>query len=260
MLASTSTGQSFSFQNDARSVGLAGTSSVLTGQWSGFSNPSGVAVIEHASAGLCYRSYYEIMELGTGAFSIAVPLKPGCFSATFSSSGFSGFREDKASACYGMKLGDKIRAGIGINWLHIGQPNDYTDLYGVVPSAGIQVLPFKNLVVGLAWFNPARQEFRPRGYLKLPSIALAGVGYNFGREVFICMEAAKQPGSKLRYSGGAEILPADKIIIRIGISKQEVTSYSAGIGCVLNHFGINIAVMHHPVLGFSPAMDLSYSL
>jgi hypothetical protein len=200
------------------------------------------------------------MELGTGAFTVAIPFKPGCFSATITSSGFSSFRENRASASYAMKLGEKIRAGIGINWLHIGSPYDYADLYGVVPSAGIQILPFKNLVAGFAWFNPARQEFRPHGYLSLPSILTAGIGYNFGKEVFICMEAAKQPGGIPRFSGGAEILPADKIVIRIGISKQEITSYSAGIGCVFNHFGINIAVMHHPVLGYSPAMDLSYSL
>ena len=66
-------------------------------------------------------------------------------------------------------LGKKIRAGIGMHYLMIHQPDGYGNLYAVVPSLGIQFLPVTGLTVGFHVFNPAGQQYIPAGYIEIPA-------------------------------------------------------------------------------------------
>jgi hypothetical protein len=249
-----------SFTGDARSKGMSGTSVMLASHWSCLSNPAGIAGIRAASFGLYYENHFEVPELGTGSFTVGLPTRSGNFGAGFITIGCAGLRQSQASMSYGRNIGSRVRAGIGVHWLMVSQPAGYADLFAVIPSLGLQVMPFEKMIVGISVFNPAGQELIPAGYLKIPVVFQAGIGYQLGEEVLLCMESQKRSGEKARYSGGFEITLKNAVHFRFGIFHHRISGFSLGVGYTLKQLSIDIAVARHPVLGYSPATGLTYAI
>jgi hypothetical protein len=251
--------QQTSLQADARSVGLGGNLSVLSGHWSCISNPAGLAEAGTAACGLFYTNYFGINELGAGGLACSVPTRSGNFGFGFVSSGFKVLTENQASVSYGRSFGNNFRAGIGLHWLLFSQPSDYRDLYAWIPSMGIQWLPSEYIIAGLTVTNPAQQEYIPSGYRKIPSGFAAGFGYMPSGELLVCVEAAKYSDEKWKYTCGIEAAFKKSVFLRFGINRQEYSCYSFGAGYHYRNLYIDAAISNHPVLGFSPAIGLSCS-
>jgi hypothetical protein len=248
------------FQGDARSQGMANNRVMLANQWSGLNNPAGLAGINTSCFGLYYENYFGIPELGMGAFSCGIPARTGAYGISFMSFGYSLFRQSQASLSYGKAFGKNLRAGIGLHYLVIGQPVDYGNLFALVPSLGIQMLPVSGLTLGIYVFNPAGQQYVPSGYLNIPAIFRTGVGYTLGREVLLCAEIEKISKEKAKYYGGVEITLQKVVFIRFGVTSGRFPGFSFGIGYRNRHMSIDMAITRHPVLGFSPALGLSYAI
>lgn len=247
-----------SFQGDARSQGMANAGVMLANHWSGINNPAGLAGIKAISFGLFYENYFELPELGMGAFSFGIPTKTGNYGISFITFGYALFRQGQASLSYGKAFGNKFRAGIGLHYLIICQPADYGNLYALVPSLGIQLLPLNGITFGVQVFNPAGQQYIPSGYQDIPSGFRAGAGYKLGNEVLFCAEAEKIIKEKATYYGGFEIILQKMLLVRFGVSPGQFSEFSFGIGLRSQHLTIDLAATRHPVMGFSPAIGLTY--
>jgi hypothetical protein len=233
---------------------------MLTSHWSGFDNPAGLAGITSPSAGIIYRNYFGIPELGMRAAACAVPTKSGNYSLSFMSGGYELLRQSQLSLCYGMAIGKRIRAGIGLHYLIIRQPAAYGNLFAVTPSLGVQFIPSRGMTMGIHVFNPVRQQYIPSGYYQVPAGIQAGFGYQLGEEVLFCLEIIKSPEEPFVYNSGFEILLLQKVPVRFGISFDESTEFSFGIGFQHRKLKIDIAAIRHPVLGLSTALGLACSI
>jgi hypothetical protein len=247
-----------SFKGDVRSQGMANARVMLDNHWSGMNNPAGLAGISTTSFGIYYTNCFQVPELGMGAFSCGIPTKTGNFGISYITFGYSLFRQGQASLAYGKAFGKKFRAGIGLHYLMVLQPADYGNLYALIPSLGIQLLPLNGITMGIQVFNPARQQYIPSGYQDVPSGFGAGTGYKLGNEVLFCAEVEKIIKEKAKYYGGFEIILQKMVLMRFGISSGEFPEFSFGIGFQSRLLNIDLAVSRHPVLGFSPAIGLSY--
>jgi hypothetical protein len=243
----------------SRSRGLAGVSVMLADRWSGIGNPAGLAALEQLSFSLFYENYYLLPETGLGAFTLSKPTKTGTFGLNCSTFGYSLYRESRIGLSFGKTLGRKIRAGIGLHYLKVRQDADYGNLSALVPSLGIQVLPLQNLIFGLQVFNPAGQQYVPSGFLAIPVEVHTGFGCRLGKEFFISAEAEKRSREQLTCRGGIEINLKQQLIFRFGIASGVFPEYSFGLGLIFQSVTIDIAAVHHPVLGFNPSLTFSFN-
>jgi hypothetical protein len=248
------------FHGDAQTLSLADAGAVLSSHWSCLNNPAGITGINSIQFGITYENYYSVPELGMGAIAIGIPGKSGNFGLGFSTFGNSCLSQSHTALSYGRHLGKIIQAGIGLHYLLIRQPEDYQDLYAVLPSVGLQSEPIKNLIVGIYTFNPANQHYLPAGDQVIPAGWYAGAGYHFGDEVMICMEMQKAVHSKAQYCGGIEIQLRKKVLFRFGIRPGSYAGYTLGVGFRNDHLNVDMAIMKHPVLSYSSALTLSFKL
>lgn len=244
----------------ARSQGMADARVMLGDEWSVLGNPAGLTSLTGASFGICYENYYLISDLGLGAFSVALPTKTGTFGFGFTTFGYSSYRESRVTLSYGKAFGRKLMAGISLNYMTIHQPNDCGNLNALVPALGIQVLPIPELTLGLQVFNPASQHYVPEGYLVVPQIFQAGLGYKLGDELLVCFEADKTAREKIICSGGVEITLRKQFLIRMGISSSETRKFSFGVGYRSRLITLDLAFAKHPLLGFNPAAGISFRI
>jgi hypothetical protein len=243
----------------SRSQGLAGSRVMLADSWSGLGNPAGMAALDRLSFSLYYENYYLLPETGLGAFAISKPTKTGTFGMNCITFGYTLYRESRVGLSYGKTLGRRIRAGVGLHYLKVRQATDYGNLSALVPSLGIQILPLQNLILGLQVFNPAGQHYVPSGFLDLPVSVQVGFGCQLGKEFFINAEAEKRSREPLTCRGGIEINVHQQLIFRFGIASGVFPGYSFGLGLLFQSVTIDIAVMHHPVLGFNPSVTFSFN-
>lgn len=255
-----STAQFSYFQGDPRSQGLSHAGVMLADHWSGLENPAGLADLRKTTFGTCYSNNYLVSQLGTGAASCGLVTPVGNYGISILSFGTSSFRQSMVSLCYGRNLGKKLRAGMGIHYLRIWQAAGYGNLYTVIPSLGLQVIPVERITFGFHVYNPARQEYIPSGYLEIPAGWQAGVGMNFGKEILLCIQAEKNRNEHLVAYGGFEIMLHDKIPVRFGLTSGIQIELSFGIGFRSHRFQVDLAATRHPVLGFSPAIGLACAI
>ncbi len=256
----TKSGAQFVFlESDVPSMGLAGIQSLYNNHWSGSLNPASLADIERISFSAGYLNYYRIAELGTGTFHATLPVKNGTFGCGFMTMGYSVFRQYMTTMAYAMRLGKHVNAGVGIHYLAVRQPNGYSDLNAWIPSMGIQVKTFKNLIAGAFIFNPAGQDYRPSGFMQIPRFIATGLGYQLGEEVFLCLEIEKWETEPAAVSGGMELSVYKSILFRFGMKKASMLQYSFGTGITFRNILIDLSVWHHPVLGISPSMAITYA-
>ncbi len=246
-------------QSDIPSIGLAGIQTLHSNHWTGLVNPASLAELHACSVSAGYLNYYRISEVGMGTFDATLPLGNASLGCGMMTLGYSAFRQYAATTAIGKSLGRYINAGIGIHYLFIDQASGYTHLRAWIPSVGIQVKPFKNMIAGAFVFNPAGQNFRPSGYMQIPVYIAAGIGYHLGEEVFWCMEIERAGVRRIYYSTGVEMLVCKALICRFGIRKSTMLEYAVGLGVKFLQIHTDISVWNHPILGMSPSLAMTYT-
>jgi len=244
---------------DARSQGLGGSGVMLAGQPHGMSNPASLSTLERTSFSLHAENPFVIPELATGALSLCIPSKTGTFGITHCASGYDAYRESRTSLVFGKALGKRFGAGIELNYCHIRQYGEYESFGAFATALGIQFQPITSLILGLYLSNPAGQSYYPKGNRNAPTVFRAGLGYRPGEDILFCVEYARETDRKPVYCGGVECACGRLLSFRLGISSAECRGYSFGLGLRLDHLKTDLAVSHHPVLGYSPAITLIFS-
>lgn len=242
--------------SDARSISLALSGAALTNDATGWSNPAALAFLERPCLHLQAENPWCVSELASQAISFCSPVRAGAFALSLGRYGYAGYNESQAGLSFGKSLGKKVKAGINLEFGSIRQYGDYGNLYAIIPSAGIQVLPAKGLAIGLHVSNPAGQGYYPGG-LKYPASIKVGLAYQPDPEILFCFDLNKESGSRPVYCGGIEYILEKQFAFRVGLSSSRCMHYFLGIGYMGKHVKTDFAVSHHPVLGFSPAITLT---
>jgi hypothetical protein len=244
--------------SDARSKSLALADAALTRDATGWSNPAALAFLQKSCINLQAENPWCVSELASGACSFCLPVRTGTFAFSFSHYGYEAFHENQAGLSFGKSLCKRVKAGVNLDYRSIKQLNDYGNLHAIIPSLGIQVMPVSYLVMGLQLSNPAGQGYFPHGTMKFPTTVKAGFAYQPDPEILFCFEWYLESDCRPVYCGGIEYNFEKQFTFRLGLSSSRSSQYSLGIGYSGKHLRTDIAVSHHPVLGFSPAMTLTW--
>jgi len=246
------------YPTGARSTGLANASVTIGDCWSAFHNQAALAWMDRISAGASYDSRFTIANLSTKGFVFAVPLKAGTFALSGDVFGYSQYNEKKAGIAFAKKLGEKFSAGVQLDYLNTFINDDnYGSHTTFAVEAGLLAEPFKNFRIGLHVYNLSRAKLAQYADEKIPTIFRLGGSYRFSEKLFWSVEEEKDIDQKAVFKSGLEYHVADVLYLRGGIGTNP-TLFSFGFGLKIGNLFLDMASTYHQVLGFSPALSLTY--
>ena len=240
----------------ARSAAIGNTSVSLSDVWSVQNNQAGLGFMKQMTAGISYQNPFFTKDLSTKAFGFSMPVKQGTFGLSISNFGYSLYSESKVGLAFGKSFGEKISAGVMMDYFETKIP-EYGKKNSFVAEAGIQAKPLNGLTIGFHIFNPTRTKITEYNSERIPTVLRLGFNYKFSDKVFIAGETEKNIDKQAMIKVGLEYCPIKELYLRAGISTHPGLS-CFGIGLILKQFKLDISSTYHTVLGFSPHIGLIY--
>lgn len=242
----------------ARSAGMGNASVSLGDLWSAHHNQAGLAFVHDVSAGVSYENRFLLKEISVRGGAVALPIKAGTFGLCITNFGYSQYSENKYSLSFAKAFGEKLSAGIAMDYLSTKIAEGYGNRGALAAEAGIIAKPLKGFTIGVHVFNPTRAKISAYDDERLPTIIRLGGDYMFSDKVRLAVEAQKDIKYKAEFKAGLEYLPVKELYLRIGVSTNPTLS-TFGFGLNLKNFKIDFAASYHQTLGISPQLGLSYT-
>jgi len=240
-------------------AGEAGMGSVCimrTGFWSSFQNQALMADFKYVSAGFNYESRFNISELGTRSAGLIIPAGRTSLGIVYSYFGYSQFRRETGGLACGLRLSEKISAGIQVDYFSEKAAGEYENRQVVTCEGGLLLKPKENITVGVHVFNPVPNSLRKSF---LPSSLRAGAGIQLSEALFAGAEVEMSSGKDLILRTGFEYEAAKKLCLRGGFS-SEYTSFSFGLGYSLKSLKLDLGFATHEKLGISSGVSLVFKI
>ena len=226
------------------------------GFWSSFHNQASLAYINSYSFGFNYENRFSINELGTRSAGITIPAGKASIGVVYSHFGYTDFRREMTGLACGMKLSDKISAGIQVDYFSKKTSGEYSNNQFVTCETGLLVTPSENISIGIHLFNPVPNSIRK---IFLPATLRIGAGTELSRILFTGVEAEISSGSKLIIRTGFEYEAAKKLWFRGGFSTNN-NSFCFGLGYLEKIVQIDIGFTTHEKLGITSSVSLIFKI
>lgn len=241
----------------ARSAAMGHASVSLSDAWSVYNNQAGLGFIRNSLAGISYENRFLSQEIGVKSGAVILPIKTGTFGLSINSFGYSLYNENKYSLSFAKALGDKLAAGIAMDYLYTKIGDGYGNKGGVVGEFGLQTKPLNGLTIGFHVFNPTRTKLADYNNELIPTIIRLGADYHFSEKIILAIETQKDISQNAVFKVGVEYKPTKGFYLRGGIATQP-TLTAFGFGFELNNLKIDFASNYHQTLGFCPQLSLIY--
>lgn len=241
----------------AGSAAAAGYCSVaLKNQWSGFNNQASLAYQREYWVGIHHENRFLLPELGLSTLGLVIPVKPGTFGFDLSHFGFSGFSKTRAGCGYGMLLGKRFTAGVGLAFYRMQLPVDYRSANAYTVEGGIHYMPSSRLTFGFYVYNPTSSSFDDLG--DLPTMLGFGIAFSPSAKILLLVQIDDDTQRAPALRGGIEYRAIERAAFRIGYSAVSPEGITAGVGFPINNFNFDVSLIHNQVLGFTPCLSVAY--
>jgi hypothetical protein len=224
--------------------------------WSSFHNQALLADNTSVSIGFNYENRFTLKELGTRTAAIIIPAWKTSIGAVYSYFGYSDFRREMTGLACGLKLSEKLAAGIQIDYFSEKTPGEYENIQTVTFETGLTIIPSENVRIGVHLFNPLPNSLR-KTYL--PARLRIGAGTDLSSNLFAGVETEISTGGKLIIRTGLEYEAAKKLWIRGGYSTAN-NSFSFGFGYLTNTVKIDLGFATHEMLGITSSASLIFKI
>lgn len=229
---------------------------IKDGFWSSFHNQAILANNTSFSFGFNYENRFNISELGTRSVGMIIPGGKASVGVIYSHFGYTDFKRDMSGLACGMKLTNKIAAGLQVDYFAERTVGEYSNIQSVTCEVGLLVNPSENIMLGLHLFNAVPNSLRKSF---LPTSLRIGVGTNLNKLLFTGIEAEMSSGSNLIFRTGFEYEAAKKLWLRGGFCSDS-NSFSFGLGFLLKIVQIDISFVTHEKLGVTSSVSLIFKI
>ncbi len=241
----------------ARFAGMGHAAITLGDLWSVNANQAGLALLEAPVAGAFYQQHWLAPDLAMQGLAFALPTKSGTFALSASSFGNTLYAQRSFGLAYAMELGEGLRAGVQLDYLHIQLGNDYGSTGTVAAELGVQAKITEQLQIGVHVYNPNRAKLGGPYTERIPTIMGAGLGYTFNERVVLTAQVDKDIDRKEQYHAGLEYRPIKALYLRTGVSSGPTKAHF-GVGLQFGQIDLDMAVVARAQLGFTPLVNLNY--
>jgi hypothetical protein len=241
----------------SRLTSMGNTGVALQDVWSMQSNPAGIASLAAPAVAITYQKNYPGTSLSTEAAAVVYPLKNHAFGLSFQSFGFSAYKELRLGFAYARKFGNAVYTALGFNY-HQLSITSYGSVSGFSIDAGLQYKPSKELIIGAHVSNLSNSSYDKGAGAAIPVQLAVGASYRFSEELLLSSSVvAGTDKSGGDFRTGMEYCLLSQLAFRAGVGVHPFNQY-AGLGYILKHVSVDLAVSNHLVLGYNPQISLAY--
>lgn len=220
--------------------------------WSSFHNQALLAKYTDAAFGFNYQDRYGIDELATKTAGAILPAGKASIGAVYSYFGYHDYRREMAGLACGLKLSDKISAGVQADYFSQRTSiESFDNSQTVICEAGMLV-NLEKASIGFHIFNPLPHTWYKSEF---PSILRIGVGTQLTENLFAGAEAEMSTGQNASFRTGFEYEAFKKVLLRGGFNTDN-NSFSFGLGYHLRFMQMDIAFVSHDRLGITSSASM----
>jgi hypothetical protein len=227
-----------------------------SGFWTSFHNQASLAFNNSLSFGINYENRFMIKELGMRSAALAIPAGKASLGAVYSGFGYIDYKRYMTGLACGMKLSEKVSAGVQIDYFSERTSGEFTNIQTVTFETGMIILPEDKIRIGIHLFNPLPGSIR-KSYM--PSNLRIGAGLDISRILFAGIEAEMSTQDNLKLSGGFEYKAADRLWLRSGYSTTN-SSFSFGMGYLVKFAKVDMAFVTHEKLGVTSSISIIFKI
>lgn len=239
----------------ARGIGMGGVGLTFKDINSLFSNPAGLSYLEGVAATVMAEERFLVADLKSVSAGGAIPTQSGTYGLSLNYLGFEGYNEQRLGLTYSRKLLETLSIGGQFILLNTRIP-EYGSSIVATFELGFLLELFPQLDLGFHVFSPLRVNILPDE--QLPTIFRLGLGYEPTDKIRLLAEVEKDIDYLTRVKVGLDYKMIKPLYLRLGMA-TEPTLLSFGLGLQLeNGLLIDVASQYHQVLGFTPAIGLTY--
>jgi hypothetical protein len=240
----------------AAEAGLSYVCIMKTGFWSSFQNQANLGYNKSFSFGFNYENRFNIGELATRSAAMIIPAGKTSLAAIYSHFGYSDFKRDMTGIACGMKLSDKVSAGVQADYYSIRTSGEYNNSQAITYEAGVVILPSESIQIGVHFFNLLPGSLKNK---LLPTSLRIGAGTYLNKSVFTGIEGEMSTGSKLLIRTGFEYGVAKNFWLRGGFCTEN-NSFSFGLGVLAKFVQIDLGFVTHEKLGVTSSASLIFKI
>ena len=240
----------------AGEAGMGSVCIIRSGFWPSFQNQALLADFKSLAAGVNYESRFNISELGTRTAGVIIPAGKTSLGVVYSYFGYSQFRRETAGLACGLRLSEKISAGIQVDYFSEKAAGEYGKRNTITCEAGLLLKPNERIIIGIHVFNPVPNSLR-RSFL--PSSLRAGAGIMLSEVLFAGAEMEMSSGENLILRNGFEYEAAKNLCLRGGFCSKN-TSFSFGLGYSLRSIKLDLGFATHEKLGISSSVSMVFQI
>ena len=224
--------------------------------WSSFHNQATLGYNSSFTLGFNYENRFNISELGTRSLGLVIPAGKASLGAIYSHFGYADFNRDMIGFACGMRLANKISAGIQVDYLAERTSGEYDNNQSVTCEAGLMIVPSEDIRIGIHIFNPVPNSLRK---IFMPMSLRIGAGTYLNKSLFTGVEAEMYSGSRLIIKTGFEYEVARKFWLRGGFSTDN-NSFSFGLGWLIKIAQMDVGFITHEKLGITSSVSLIFKI
>ncbi len=211
--------------------------------------------IHSMQIGLYSEQRYLQSELKIGGLAAVKPFKSFSAGAAVSYYGFTAFNQQRYTLSMSKSLSKTVRLGVQGQYLTTFI-QDYGSAGNWVLGLGLQVIPVRNIILGMVLFNPTQAKYGTQTSERIPAYARLGCTYQVSDKVKLMIEADQQLEQQLCWRGGVQYHVHEVLTLALGAAARP-TYYTFGVGLKVNTFQLDLASGIHEVLGFTPHLGLT---
>jgi len=254
--STTSAGVLYRSTAGAGEAGIGYTSVMKDGFWSSFHNPAFLGTSSSLSFGLNYQDRFGIKELADRSLAVIVPAGNSSVGIIYSHFGYSDFKRDKTGLASGIKLSERMLAGIQIDYFSERLIGDYKNTQYLSFETGLLIHLSGNIQLGILLCNPVPNSLRKK---TMPATLRVGTSVFLNRELFAGIEADISTESSLIIRTGFDYKASKQVSVRGGFI-SETNSFCFGLGYLMSFVQLDIGFITHEKLGTSSSVSLIFKL
>ena len=254
--SAVSAGDPFRTTAGAGEAGMEYVCIMKTGFWSSFHNQASLAFNNSFSFGFNYENRFAIKELGTRSVGLTIPTGKTSIGVVYSSFGYTDYKREMTGLACGLKLSNKISAGVQVDYFSEKTSGEYDNNQSVTFESGFLFRPVDNIRIGVHVFNPLPNSLRK---YYLPTSIRVGAGTDLNKSLFAGIEAEMSSGNNLIIRTGFEYEAVQKIWLRGGFSTEN-NSFGFGLGYLSKIAKLDLGFTTHERLGVTSSLSLVFKI
>jgi hypothetical protein len=224
--------------------------------WSWLQNQASLGFNTSFFSGVSYADRFSLKELGTRTAFVVVPSGKASLGAVYSQFGYTDFKRISGGLACGIRLSDKIAAGVQVDYFSENSSADYYNYRILTCETGVIITPDENTSIGFHISNPVPNSLRKES---MPLRIRAGAGTYLNSSIFSGFEIEMSSGSSLVLKTGFEYEVLKDLRVRGGfVTKNNAFTFGMGYGVKMMMADIGFAI--HDRLGISTTVSIIFKI